>query len=93
MVIIDPNVDQWQILAAGVRPNTEVHILDPNRDGIEQITEILSSAPPCPKIGEGPAIVRANTLHLISHGTPGTLYLGNSTLELNNLEKYRSQLQ
>ena len=33
------------------------------------------------------------TLHLISHGAPGTLYLGNSTLELSNIEQYRPQLQ
>ncbi len=83
MVIIDPTVSDYQSLAAGVRPNTEVHILDPNRDGIEQITEILTDR----------QIPRLSSLHLISHGATGTLYLGNNTLELSNIEQYRPQLQ
>ena len=86
MVIIDPNVEQWEILAAGVNPNTEIHILDPNRDGTDQITEILSG------FGDQTP-THLTALHIISHGAPGTLYLGSSTLELDNIQQYRHQLE
>ncbi len=79
LVIIDPQVDDYQTLAAGIAPASEVHILDPDRDGIAQITEILS--PGC------------SSLHIISHGTPGTLYLGNSILNRQTLGNYAPQLQ
>ncbi|MGL5195483.1 MAG: DUF4347 domain-containing protein, partial [Chroococcales cyanobacterium] len=54
LVIIDPQVDDYQTLAAGIAPASEVHILDPHRDGIAQITEILSPG--------------SSSLHIISHG-------------------------
>ena len=79
LVIIDPKVEDYQTLAAGIAPASEVHILDPDRDGIAQITEILS--PGC------------SSLHIISHGTPGTLYLGNSILNRQTLGNYAPQLQ
>uniref|UniRef100_A0A7C3ZKJ7 DUF4347 domain-containing protein n=1 Tax=Planktothricoides sp. SpSt-374 TaxID=2282167 RepID=A0A7C3ZKJ7_9CYAN len=87
LLIIDPAVEDYQILLDGISPHTFVHILDKNRDGIEQITEILQKAP-LSKGGWGDS-----SLHLITHGSPGTLYLGNSTLELSNIEQYRHQLQ
>jgi hypothetical protein len=96
LVIIDPNVEQWEILAAGVNPNTEIHILDPDRDGITQITEILSGfgdqtpTPPTPYTLHSTPLT---ALHIISHGAPGTLYLGSSTLELGNIQQYRHQLE
>jgi hypothetical protein len=94
LMIIDSNVDQWQILAAGVGPDCEVHILDPNRDGIDQITEILNSSPPSPILGEGVGGEgNYDALHIISHGSAGSLKLGNSTLNPENLEAYQNQLQ
>ncbi|MBO0350759.1 VCBS repeat-containing protein [Phormidium pseudopriestleyi FRX01] len=72
-------MDDYQTLAAGITPSSEVHILDPHRDGIEQITEILSPG--------------SSSLHLISHGTPGTLYLGNSILNRQTLGNYATELQ
>ncbi|GAB4279913.1 MAG: hypothetical protein Fur0025_07530 [Oscillatoriaceae cyanobacterium] len=56
LLIIDPAVEDYQSLVAGVTPNTEVHILEKDRDGIEQITEILSSPPPSSYLGEGPLV-------------------------------------
>ncbi|WP_199248959.1 DUF4347 domain-containing protein [[Phormidium] sp. ETS-05] len=101
LLVIDPQVEDYQQLAAGIQPGVQLLILEKDRDGIEQITAYLSSPPPSPSLGEGTgvralALVRANpytTLHIISHGSPGTLYLGNTTLELNNIDQYRPQLQ
>lgn len=41
LVIIDGNVTDYQTLADGILPGTDLLILDPSRDGIQQITECL----------------------------------------------------
>lgn len=81
LAIIDPTVEEYQMLAAGVLPGTQVVILDSNRDGVEQITEILHN------------FRNLEALHLISHGSPGTLYLGSTELSLETLTRYANQLQ
>jgi ELWxxDGT repeat protein len=83
LVIIDSGVANYHILATGVHPNLEVAILQPEADGIEQISKLLAEKSVESKI---------TAVHLISHGAPGSLYLGNSTLELNNISRYRPQL-
>ncbi|WP_199245377.1 DUF4347 domain-containing protein [[Phormidium] sp. ETS-05] len=129
IVVIDPHIDDYQILAAGVIPGVELLILNPDRDGIEQITAYLTSLPageqgsrgsvgsvgsvgrkiaypsspsspsshpspsPRPPVQKSPRPPLPPSLHLISHGSPGRIHLGNTTLELNNLEKYRPQLE
>ena len=35
----------------------------------------------------------ASTIHLVSHGSPGCLYLGNSQLNLDNILSYAHKLQ
>ncbi|MEG4988302.1 DUF4347 domain-containing protein, partial [Microcoleus sp. BR0-C5] len=77
----DPKVENYQSLVAGVKPGTEVVVLDGNRDAIDQITEILA--------------LRSNidSIHIISHGSPGSLQLGSGSLSLDNLEAYSQQLQ
>ncbi|MEY3868976.1 MAG: hypothetical protein RLZZ338_2867 [Cyanobacteriota bacterium] len=81
LFIIDSNVPDYQQIVATLPPGAEVHILDPLADGLGQISEILHK------------VDRGISLHLISHGAPGILYLGNGTLELHNLETYTSQLE
>ncbi|NCR83082.1 MAG: DUF4347 domain-containing protein, partial [Microcystis aeruginosa K13-10] len=56
-------------------------ILSPNQDGIEQISAFLQQNP------------QITTIHLVSHGAPGCLYLGNCQLNLTNIYDYRQQLQ
>ena len=81
LVLIDPQVENYQSLVASVLPNTSVVILDADRDGVEQISQALASH-------QG-----VNSLHIVSHGAPGTLYLGDSELSLTTLERYINQLQ
>lgn len=76
-VIIDPNIDTPQVLVDGVTEDSYVLVLDAHRDGIKQITELLQSA-----------AIPPQSLHLISHGAPGTLYLGNTELSLSTLQDY-----
>lgn len=71
----------YKQLIAGVVTEADVLLLDPKRDGIEQITEFLSHNP------------QTSSLQIISHGSPGCLYLGNSQLSLQTLDHYAPQLQ
>ncbi|MEG4444106.1 DUF4347 domain-containing protein [Microcoleus sp. AT9_B5] len=81
IAFIDPQVENYQSLIAGVKPGTEVVVLDGNRDAIDQITEILGD--------------RSNihSIHIISHGAPGSLQLGNGCLSADNVETYSEKLQ
>lgn len=66
---IDPRVTEWGVLARAVPSSSGVVVLDPVRDGLEQVAEALATR-------EGVA-----NLHLIAHGEPGTLHLGNGPLD------------
>ncbi|PSB13434.1 hypothetical protein C7B69_20300, partial [filamentous cyanobacterium Phorm 46] len=59
IAFIDPTVEDYQMLVAGVVPGIEAVVLDPKRDGVEQITQILGNS----------NFVEA--VHIISHGSPG----------------------
>ncbi|MGY2752544.1 hypothetical protein ACVW0Q_000905 [Thermostichus sp. MS-CIW-21] len=80
LVFIDPALPDLSILLTGIRPGTEVILLDPNKDGIQQIAEVL----------RGRKGVRA--LHILSHGQSGSIQLGKSILNLENLSEYASLL-
>ncbi len=81
LVFIDAGVEDYQFLAKGVISEARAFILGRNRDGIKQITEILSKYP------------EVDSIHLVSHGSPGSLQLGNAYLSLDTLAEYRSELQ
>ncbi len=81
IVFIDSNVPDLAYLAKGVIPGTEVIILEPERDGIKQITQALNS------------YSYPVSLHIVSHGSPGCLYLGNSELSLDTLDNYKQDLK
>jgi Ca2+-binding RTX toxin-like protein len=81
IVFIDSAVDDYQTLVKGVIVGAEIIVLDPTLDGVAQITEAL--------IGR----TDVAAIHIVSHGSPGCLYLGNTQLSLDTLECYASQLQ
>ncbi|MGB5914595.1 MAG: DUF4347 domain-containing protein, partial [Phormidesmis sp.] len=85
LVVIDSNVEDYQLLVDGVIEGAEVFVLDSHRDGVQQITEILHS------LTRQPATPLS--LHIVSHGAPGTLYLGNGELSLSNLNGYAEELK
>ncbi|WP_375471149.1 DUF4347 domain-containing protein [uncultured Nostoc sp.] len=80
LVFIDPQVENYQSLVAGVLPNSTVFILDADQDGIEQISQVLATHR------------QINSLHIVSHGAPGQVYLGNSQLGYETLNRYACQL-
>lgn len=81
LVFIDAAVDEAQSLANGVIPGAKVILLDPERDGVEQITEILKRR------------TNVSSVHIISHGSPGCLSIGTTQLCLDNLDRYVSDWQ
>lgn len=80
LVFIDAAVDDYQRLVNGVVADADVIVLDSQRDGVLQITEALRDRPT-------PAAI-----HIVSHGSPGALYLGNSQLNLRTLASYANDL-
>jgi hypothetical protein len=75
------NVDNYQSLAAAFREGVEVHVLDAQRDGLEQIAAILAG-----RSG-------IEELHVIGHGAPGTLQLGTLWLDSANLGAHQDVLR
>ena len=60
-------------MAAGVRPGLKVVILDPEQDGLLQLSAVLSTHP------------RLNAIHIIAHGEAGGLRLGNGWVRQDTL--------
>ncbi|MEH2062181.1 MAG: DUF4347 domain-containing protein, partial [Nostoc sp.] len=83
IVFIDPKVIDYQNLIAGITLGSEVVILDPNRDGLTQITEFLAQR----------KSNSVQSIHIVSHGSAGSLQLGSSNLNLTNLNSYTNQLK
>jgi Ca2+-binding RTX toxin-like protein len=81
IVFIDSAVADYASLLTGIAPATEVVLLDASRDGVEQITRSLQRFP------------HLTTVHLVSHGSPGCLSLGNTQLSLDTLAQYAAHLQ
>ncbi|MEH2173468.1 Calx-beta domain-containing protein [Nostoc sp.] len=83
IVFIDPKVIDYQSLVDGIILGSEVVILDANRDGITQITEFLAKR----------KSNSVQSIHIVSHGSVGSLQLGSSNFNLSNLDSYKNQLQ
>ncbi|MEC4883377.1 MAG: DUF4347 domain-containing protein [Scytonema sp. PMC 1070.18] len=81
ILFITTSVHNYETLLKGVVGNIKVVVLDPIRDGVAQITDVLSQ------------YSEVESVHIVSHGSPGTLYLGNSELSLKTLEFYADQLK
>ncbi len=85
LVLVNDDVDDYEELIAGLRTRDEnstieVVVLDSSRDGIEQISEILSQ------------YQDLSALHFITHGTDGQIDIGNTRLDLETLQQYRETI-
>ncbi|MEG4147060.1 DUF4347 domain-containing protein [Microcoleus sp. Pol12B5] len=81
IAFIDTQVEEYQSLVAGVKPGTEVVVMEATGDAIDQITQVLATR------------TNIDSIHIISHGSPGNLQLGQTRLCLDNLKTYEHQLQ
>ena len=77
---IDSRVADYQRLIAALPVGSKAFLLSPDQDGIEQMQAILSD------------YQDLDSIQIISHGVQGTLYLGNTVLDQNNLGSYQHQI-
>lgn len=83
IVFVDSAVPDLQQLLDGLDTsghNIEVFVLDANRDGVDQITEVLNSRSD------------VSSIHVVSHARDGAVRLGNTWLSEDNLAGYAGQL-
>jgi Domain of unknown function (DUF4347)/Bacterial Ig-like domain/Putative Ig domain/RTX calcium-binding nonapeptide repeat (4 copies) len=81
LVFIDSTVADYHSLMAGLVAGTEAIVLDPTLDGVEQITAALAGRR------------EIQSVHLVSHGSPGCLRLGATQLSLETLDRYADLLR
>lgn len=81
LLFIDSRVENIYSLLGGLDSNTEAVVLDSTQDGIEQITNDLS---------QRQGLVAS--VQLFSHGQPGQVQLGATTLSIDNLDRYQASL-
>jgi hypothetical protein len=80
ILFIDANITNPRELIQEIIPETEIIVIDSQTNGIDRITQVLQTN-------------NYDRVHIISHGAPGCLYLGNSQLSLDTLDNYQTQLQ
>ncbi|NJL18630.1 MAG: DUF4347 domain-containing protein, partial [Nitrospira sp.] len=82
IVFLSPSVRDYQQLLDGISPNVEVHVLDPTRDGVAQMAEVLAGR------------TGVDAVHLIAEGNEAQLHLGNSFLTQDSISTtYAQQFQ
>ncbi|WP_426809186.1 DUF4347 domain-containing protein [Pseudomonas sp. WOUb67] len=81
VVFVDGQVANVGELLEGLSGKAEVVILDPNKDGLQQMADYLKGR-------EG-----LDAIHLLSHGADGSVQTGNLWLATNNLGEHREALQ
>ncbi|MGP1387510.1 MAG: cadherin domain-containing protein, partial [Thainema sp.] len=80
LIFIDAAIDDYQQLAGGVHPSVDVVILRPDINAIQQMTAALRKNR------------EINDVHIVAHGLPGCLFLGNESLSLATVERYGTEL-
>jgi len=81
VAFIDPNIQNYQSLIDGIRPEVEIIIIDGNQDGFAQMAEILSG------------MKNLDAIHIFSHGSSGQIRMGTVTLETDALQTNSDMLQ
>ncbi|MCQ4319486.1 DUF4347 domain-containing protein [Stutzerimonas stutzeri] len=81
VVFVDGQVTNTAQLLDGLSANAEVVILDPTKDGLQQMADYLKGR-------EG-----LDAIHLLSHGADGTVQMGNVWLASSNLSEHREALE
>ncbi|HDS1679051.1 TPA: DUF4347 domain-containing protein [Pseudomonas putida] len=81
VVFVDGQVGNVQQLLAGLSGNAEIVVLDPDKDGLQQMADYLKGR-------EG-----LDAVHLLSHGADGTVQAGNVWLASSNLAEHRAALE
>lgn len=81
LVIVDPSIENHRTWMKQTEIKTKKFLLNPDSDGVEQITQILDRHS------------EIFGLHIISNGTSNHFCLGSTELGLHNLDRYAWDLQ
>ncbi|MCU0525936.1 MAG: tandem-95 repeat protein [Elainella sp. Prado103] len=81
IIIVDSQIPDFASLVRGRQRDTEVYILNPDQDSIQQITELLQ---------QHSAVTQ---LYLIAHGRAGQLHLGTKIIDRSQLIAATQQVQ
>ena len=84
LLIIDAGVaDNEELLSQVLQKNSsfEILLLNENEDGVAQISNLLQQSEST-----------YSAIHIVSHGDPGEVHLGNSTLSGSNLNSYIDEI-
>ena len=86
IVFVDTGVEDWESLVADLRAQgserwLDVVLLDGDRDGVAQISDVLDD------------YQDLDAVHVVSHGAAGALQLGSTWLDTDGLQAHRSDLQ
>jgi hypothetical protein len=80
LVVMDPSVENYQILLDSLPVDTPVLVLGAYKQGLEEIAAFVQG------------FESIDSIHVISHGAPGTLFLGSSVITLDTLHHFESEL-
>ncbi|MFV3370633.1 DUF4347 domain-containing protein [Pseudomonas sp. NY15435] len=80
VVFVDAHVKNYQQLITGLKPGTEVVVLQSGKDGLQQIADYLQG---CSDVG---------SIHILSHGDVGKIELGGEWLDASSLASHRDAL-
>ena len=80
VLFVDPRVANWQTLAASVDKSVQVILIDPNRDGISQVTQAL----------QGRSDLKS--IQFLTYGSAGQIELGNAPITADALAAAKQQV-
>lgn len=81
VVFIDGRLPENETLIAALGPDTAWFVLDAERDGVQQMQEILQT------------YTGLGSIQVLSHGTSGALYLGSTVLDSSTLASHQGALR
>jgi uncharacterized delta-60 repeat protein len=80
ITFVDARVPNLEFFLQNLPAGAELAMLDPSRDGLAQMAEALAGR-------QG-----LSAVHIVSHGSPGALYLGNTFLDSAGLDSRSAEL-
>ncbi|WP_448681587.1 Ig-like domain-containing protein [Pseudomonas nicosulfuronedens] len=81
VVFVDGNVQDYKQLTSQLPKGSEVVVLDPSKNGLQQMADYLKGR------------TDLDAIHLISHGGEASVQVGSTRLTLDNVDSMKAQLE
>ncbi|MGC4010601.1 MAG: DUF4347 domain-containing protein [Pseudomonas sp.] len=81
VVFVDGNVQDYKQLTSQLPKGSEVVVLDPSKNGLQQMADYLKGR------------TDLDAIHLISHGGEASVQIGSTRLTLDNVDSMKAQLE